>query len=306
MFHKKNTQPAGRVRTAQPSRSARGPVFSYYANRTVRAGSTARDIEEPIRQESPRTKRKPGLTRRLPALASLLAVLMLTGAVLQLGDKPKISVVGSDSQLFLRDRTVYEVAAQKSFTSFMNSNKLTVNPGKISADLQKQFPELKVVSVSLPVVGSQPIVFIQPAAPKVIIVGKGGMYVLSGDGRALIAGNQVPNLDELKIPVVNDHSGLEISLGKIVLPQGTVAFITEVAGQMESKGLKVAALELPAASNELHMRLDGVGYFIKFNLHGRAREQAGSYLAVKDYLESADKMPGEYVDVRVENRAYYK
>jgi hypothetical protein len=54
------------------------------------------------------------------------------------------------------------------------------------------------------------------------------------------------------------------------------------------------------------MHINGAGYFVKFNLHGDAREEAGSYLAVKDYLASNQKTPGEYVDVRVENRAYYK
>jgi hypothetical protein len=52
--------------------------------------------------------------------------------------------------------------------------------------------------------------------------------------------------------------------------------------------------------------MNGVGYFVKFNLHGNAREEAGAFLAVKEYLESSHKTPGEYVDVRVENRAYYK
>jgi hypothetical protein len=306
MFKKKNSQPVGRTRSLQANRPARGPVFSYHANRSVRMGSSARDIEEPARQEMPKPKRMIVWAKRVPTLAGLVVILVLTVAMLQLSNTPKIKVVGSENQLFLRDQSVYEAAASQAFKPFLNGNKLTVNAGKISADLQKQFPELKVVSVSLPVVGNQPVVYIQPAAPKVILVGKGGMYLLDSDGRALITGNQVADLDSLHIPVVNDQSGLEITPGKVALPKSTISFVTEVVGQMEAKGIKVTALELPAGTNELHMRIEGAGYFIKFNLHGKAREQAGSFLAVKQYFESSGKTPGEYVDVRVENRAYYK
>jgi hypothetical protein len=149
-------------------------------------------------------------------------------------------------------------------------------------------------------------VYIQPAVPKLILVGKGGMYLLDANGRAMITGNQVSDLDSLHIPVVNDQSGLTIQLGKITLPQDTVSFIVQVAGQMKAKGITISSLELPAGSSELRMHINGAGYFVKFNLHGDAREEAGSYLAVKDYLASNQKTPGEYVDVRVENRAYYK
>lgn len=305
MFKKKPTPPVRQARTSQPSRRSNGPVFSYHANRAVRMGSTVRDMEEPVRQEMPRPKKFAIWLKRLPTLTGLLIILVLTAAMLQLSSNPKVKVVG-DSQVFLRDTKIYEEAAHKAFTPVFNSNKLTVNASRISADLQKQFPELKVVSVSLPVVGNQPVVYIQPAEPKVILVAKGGMYLLSSDGRAMITANQVADLGKLKIPVVNDQSGLSIEVGRIALPKDTVSFITEVVGQMKAKGVNVTSLDLPAGTNELHMKMDGVGYYVKFNLHGNAREEAGAYLAMKDYLESAHKTPGEYVDVRVENRAYYK
>jgi hypothetical protein len=262
-------------------------------------------MEEPVRQEMPRPKRFAIWLKRLPTLVGLLIILVLTAAMLQLSSNAKVKVVG-DNQVFLRDIKVYEEAAHKAFTPLLNSNKLTVNASKISIDLQKQFPELKVVSVTLPVVGSQPVVYIQPAQPKLILVAKGGMYLLDSDGRAMITANQVTDLGRLKIPVVNDQSGLSIDLGKVALPKDTVSFITEVTGQMKAKGIAVTSLDLPAGTNELHMKMNGVGYFVKFNLHGNPREEAGAFLAVKEYLESSHKTPGEYVDVRVENRAYYK
>ncbi|HSD56507.1 MAG TPA: hypothetical protein VLA92_05165 [Candidatus Saccharimonadales bacterium] len=308
MFSKKkpSTPPVERARVRSSDTPSRGAVFSYHANRNVRMGSNARQVGE--QQETPNRPKRPPVDwhKQLPAIGALAAILAITILSLHLSSNAKVEVVGGDDQVFMRDHKTYEAAAQAAFSPVLNGNKLTVNADKVARDLQKQFPELKAVSVSLPVFGNQPIVYIQPVAPKMILVSKDGMYLLDADGRALITGNQVPDLDALHIPVVNDQSGLPITLGKVALPKGTVSFITQVAGQLQAKGLKITTLTLPVGSTELQARLDGVGYYVKFNLHGNAREEAGSYLAVKAKLESMHKTPAEYVDVRVENKAYYK
>jgi hypothetical protein len=139
-----------------------------------------------------------------------------------------------------------------------------------------------------------------------MLLGEGGMFILDADGRALIAANQVSKLDKLDVPVVNDESGLPIETGKVVLPRSTVAFIGEVVGQHKAKDLKITSLVMPPGTNELHVRVDGAGYFVKYNLHGNAREEVGSFLAAKARLEVEKKTPGEYIDVRVENRVYYR
>jgi hypothetical protein len=305
---KKSSTPAPRERVRQVQGGAsRGPVFSYHANRNVRMGSANRSASDQPQPDTPdRTKHRIEWRKQLSTIGALAAILLITILSLHLSNNAKVEIVGGDDQVFMRDRKTYEDAAQAAFRPVLNGNKLTVNTNQIAANLQKQFPELSAVSVTLPVFGNQPIVYIQPVAPKLILVGKGGMYLLDSEGRALITGNQVPDLDALHVPVVNDQSGLPIALGKIILPKDTVSFIAEVSGQLQAKGLKFTSLTLPAGSTELQARMDGVGYYVKFNLHGNAREEAGAYLAVKAKLESTKKTPAEYVDVRVENKAYYK
>jgi hypothetical protein len=304
MFSKKKTPTeARRVRVIQ--QPTRGPVFSYHANRSVRVGTTARQEapENPVQKRLPRIMWR----KRLPTLMVLLGSLLVLGICLQLSTDAKVIATGpDDSQIFLRDQQVYTVAAQEAFNNPFNRNKLTVDTAKISTDLKKQFPELKVVSVSLPFIGSQPVVYVQPATPKLILLGGGGMYLLDADGRALIPANQVQKLDTLKIPVVSDESNLALQTGKIALPRAAVAFITEVVGQHAAKGISITSMTLPPGANELHVRPEGAGYFVKYNLHGKAREETGAYLAVKARLEADKKTPKEYIDVRVENRAYYK
>lgn len=310
MFSKSKKQlPAPERRSRAPQQPAvrSNAVFSYHANRSVRETNQFRDAEREQSKDLPRRTRGFDWAKKMPAIATALAVVVLAGFLLQLSDNPKIETVGtSGGQLFLRDKTIYEAAARESFKPWANGNKMTIDTEKISADLRKQFPELQAVSVSLPIVGTQPTVYIQPAIPKLLLVSKSGMFVLDSNGRALIAGNQVAKLTELGVPVVTDESDISIETGNIALPKDTVSFITEVVGQLKAKGLAVSSMSLPAGTNELFVKVDKVGYTIKFNLHGNAREEAGSYIAVKQWLEANKKTPRQYVDVRVENKAYYQ
>ncbi len=301
---RQSNQPASRARS--PDTTPRGPVFSYYANRSVRAGSSARSTEDstPTKRPTYFFKR---WSKRLPSLVAIFAILVITVICLQLGNNAKIVTVGpSDGQVFMRDQSVYQAAAKKAFTPVLDSNKLTVNANKIAADLEHQFPELKAVSVTLPFIGSQPTVYIQPATPKLLLTNQNGSYIIDTEGRALLNSSQVPNLNTLHVPVVTDQSNLSVQLGQVALPSSSVSFITEVVGQLKAKGLSVTSLVLPQGTSELQAHINGVGYYVRFNLHGNAREEAGAYLAVKQYLDSNHKTPGSYVDVRVENKAYYK
>jgi len=273
----------------------------------MRENGLTRDAEAVQQEESARRRPKSPWRTRLPMLAVLLAFALVAFVGLQLSSRAKVVPVGADkSHAFLRDVRVYEAAAQKAFTPALNSNKLTVDTAKIAADLQKQFPELKAVSVSLPVFGSQPTVYIQPTAPAMILASQDGLFVLDSNGRALISGNDVAKIGELDLPKVTDQSNLAIQVGQIALPSSTVAFITEVFGQLKAKGLTVTSFVLPSGTEELRTTIQGAGYYVKYNLHGDAREEAGTYLAVKARLDASHTAPHEYVDVRVENRAYYK
>ena len=307
MFSKKPAPTPERRPRISPDNARPNAVFSYHASRSARETNQLRDSAREQKQELSRNKPRAPWKNRLPNLAILLAIVVVAAFCLQLTSNAKIQTVGpSNSQFFLRDKSVYLKAAQNAFKPWANSNKLTVNTDKISADLRKQFPELEVVSVSLPIVGTQPTVYIQPAIPKVLLASKSGMFILDTNGRTLIAGSQVANLPDLGIPTVTDESGIAIQAGSIALPKDTVAFITQVVAQLKAKQVNITSMTLPSGTNELYVKPDKVGYTVKFNLHGDPREEAGVFLAVKQRLDSEHKTPSQYIDVRVENKAYYQ
>jgi len=239
-----------------------------------------------------------------------LAVILFAALDLMLSTTPKVVETGDSSgQIFLRSASTYTAAANQLFSkSALNRNKVTVDTKQISAAMLREFPELTAVNVSLPFVGSQPVMYIQPATPKLILATQSsGSLVIDNEGRALISTTQVSNLSKLHLPTVTDQSGLAVQVGQAALTAANVSYITEVVGQLSAKGVAVTSLTLPAASSELDVRVAGAAYFIKFNLAATdARQEAGTYLAVRSYLATHNQTPAAYVDVRVPGRAYYK
>lgn len=313
MFKKKQPSvPQSRERSRPLSvQRPNASVFSYHANRTSLPGRERMSVPEQQQVEQKQAqKRLPrGIHRIRPQhVLSVLIILIIFLLAVGLQSNPKVVVVSPAADKFMLQNTaVYQKAAKDIIgSSPLNSNKLTIDTAHISAKLQEQFPELRTVSVSLPFIGRQPTVYVQPAQVKMILATASGQYAVDASGRALrklAFGVSLPKASA--IPVVQDKSGLDIREGDLILPSSSVAFISEVAGQLAAKGVVVESWSLPLGGSELHVKIAGVPYYVKFNLQGSAREQVGAFLATKKHLESTGVTPGQYYDVRVSGRAYY-
>jgi hypothetical protein len=317
MFGRKKQPPVqGRQRPPLSPDRQSAAVFSYHAARSSRQVSrnAARSTDKAQQADSrgAAAERRDAHSGGLKRSATTIGVVLLAALLLSslfLGTNPKVVFDGGTaSQVFLHTPEAYQqAAAQLLRSSVSNRTKTTLNGSRLAAELQKQFPELESVRVSLPVLGYQPVVHLTAAQPALVMsTASGGSYVLATDGRALVTPAQVPDIASLHLPVVTDQSGLPIHAGAVALPGSTVTYITEVVGQLQAAHLTVASLTLPKAMSELDVHLNGVPYFVKFNLMGQAREEAGAFLATKAQLERKSIHPAAYVDVRVDGRAYFK
>jgi hypothetical protein len=208
----------------------------------------------------------------------------------------------------LHDTSAYTAAANKILASSVwNRTKLTVNTASVNQKLTTQFPELAKVQTVLPLLGHRPIVYIETAQPVLILRATNGDYVLDNRGKALLKAADLPANNSLRLPVIDDLSGLRVTLNRQIITPGDVRFIQIVVAQLASRQFTVSSLTLPPAASELDVHLAGQPYIVKFNLQmSDAREQAGTFLATANYLKQHNAVPGEYVDVRVDGRAYYK
>jgi hypothetical protein len=311
--------PAGRTRDSQRmAQMGQNRTFSYHAARSqseVTIGREAVQNKPPLRRLPTRFQR---LRKHTGWLIGFVVLLGLVVYEMQLSTTPKVVSLSKTSDIpFLQESTVYQQAARKLFgASAANRNKLTVDTAQIATVLQVQFPELDKASIALPLIGSVPTVYIRAADPALVLAASNGSFVVDRNGRALAEANHANSvkLAELSVPTVTDQSNLEVKLGQQVLPKDAAVFIGTVVSQLHAKGVEVQSMTLPMAAGELDVYVTGKSYFVKFNLQQNGQQggedeanvQAGTFLAVKHDLERQGKQPSQYVDVRLEGRAYYR
>jgi hypothetical protein len=309
---RKQKQPdsvAGRRRPLSSEQSAnRAQAFSYYAQRSTAAANTGRgqggDTE---------TSRRNGAIRAVttrPLLALSLVVVGITGVyMLGLVGKPQVILVNNgNTTYYVHDEKAYEAVASDAIgISPLNKNKLTVDTLGISAELTENFPELKSATVSLSPWSQRAKVLVEPYRPAFILTtATGTAYLIDENGRALVPASQIDGMENLRVPTIQDKSGLDVKAGSQALSSSAVRFTEIALGILKSAKVEYGQVVLPSAAHELHVSLKNVPYFVKFNFQEDVRQQVGTYLAAKARLEKDGVVPAEYIDVRVPERAYYK
>lgn len=304
----------GRRRPATDRAEDRPQAFSYYAQRSTAPAHLERTTAETIAENKrPQVRLMAALriANQNRIVLTISGLLLLAGLLymLALGGMPKIATTNiSGGAYFMQNTQVYQQAAARTLSgSLFNSNKLTVDTAKVSTELMSQYPELSDVSVELPLFGRNPVVHVAPYPPAFILTTtSSGAFLIDTNGRALVSASQITDNGELAVPTLEDKSGVSVKLGKQIVSSTTVDFARYVVAVLDAAPVKYSRLVLPAGTSELDVYITGKPYFVKFNLQGDAKMQAGTFLATKKRLEVDRTAPGQYIDVRVPERAYYK
>lgn len=301
-------QPGRRRPLTTDPASKRTQAFSYYAQRSVPQANTGRGQALETTDMNSAAARPWYLSR---AAITTAAVIVVIGALYltALSGNPKlVTLTTNGSGYFLQDSAVYQEAAAKSLSrSIFNKNKLTIDSGSVSHDLIHQYPELASATVTTPLVGHQPTVYITPYEPSFMLSTiDNKVFLLDTNGRALASNSQITSDHNVQVPTLEDKSGLAISLGTQALPADTVHFATEVLSLLAAAKVGYTQLVLPASSSELDVYISGQPYFVKFNLQGDAKLEVGTFLATQERLTTDKTTPTQYIDVRVSERAYYR
>ena len=285
------------------------PTFSYHANRSVNDANVGRysSVDERNKQRS----KLYSLLRHLPVMIASIVILACIINELILSNSPRIILLSStNGKVFLQDSQIYQKAAAALFDkSVFNGNKLTVDVNGISSSLKNTFPELQDVSITLPILGHKPIVYIESSDPALALSEQNGIFLVNNSGKALILVNKnSPLLNDLHLVLVTDQSGLRVSIGQTILPSTTVNFIQTITNQLMAQNIKVSSVILPAKASEVDVYITGTSYYGKFNTQeqGSALQQVGTFIAVYKQLAKHGITPTQYIDVRINGRAYYK
>ena len=308
-LHKKPPQSTLRQRMRPDQSSARQSVaqtFSYHTQRSEQTINTGRNFRQQVLNPVARNVSSFWLQR------FGLGILLVVGGfsvinALGLSSSVRLQQLGpvNRSSLF-HNQSAYQATADKMLsTSLLNHNKITVDTAKIGKQLLDTYPELNTVNLALPLVAHRPILYISYTEPAIILHNQSGSFVLDTAGKVLAPTS--PEAVVLGLPSVTDQSGFKLALNSQVLTSSDVSFIQAVVAGLKAKNVSVANMTLPPAANELDVAIAGKPYFVKFNLHAQqAKLQIGTFLAVQQRLAGQSITPAQYVDVRVDGRAYYK
>ncbi len=297
-WRKKNQ--AARNRTV----SSGGPpktVFSYHSKRTDGHAKTGR-------QNTQKHSRAIFVARHLPFVIAVLALLISVGYLSTLNLNPKIVSVSNQNERLLRAQDVYASKARDLLAgSVLNRTKITINANKFEADMRRSFPELASVAITLPIMGRRPIVKLEAAQPVLTYKADNTeSYLIDINGRVILRSADADEEVVKNLPTIIDKSKLQVELGKGVLTADETEYILTVLNQLKAKNVGVEGLTLPAIASELHVKIAEKPYFVKFDLQGDARLQSGTFFAVKTKLEADNETANEYIDVRVEEKAYFR
>ncbi len=294
-FRKENS---GKGRGRQrPGAGFKRPAYSYYAADTTKT-------EGQGRREGPSVSKAGRWKQRLRSIPTIIAALTILAAIVYsttLTTTPRVHFAGPASPY--RSTGDYQAIMGKySSQSLLNRSKLTVDAGKLEAYALATFPEIDAARIVLPIMGRRPALTLHIRTPALLLTTKTSALVLDSSGKAVSDTKQLASSAVAGLLTVQDESGLEVHAGDQAVTSETVSFIDNARRQLSDKSLTVDRLVLPTIANEVDIYIKGLPYRIKADVSGDARLQIGAFLATRE----SGVNPSEYMDVRVEEKVFYK
>ncbi len=178
-------------------------------------------------------------------------------------------------------------------------NSLLLDPGSLSTNLLASQPGLQSAKVTRTWPHGLS-VKVSERRPSLGWQTGGQSYLVDKDGSII-----GPLQSAAGLPVVTDSSNLPVKTGDKVVAPRFISFVQQIAAGLPKQGFKVTALRIPETSSELYVSTNR-NLMIKFDTTREASDELLSLQQVMKQLSGAHKTPAEYIDLRVEGKAYYK
>lgn len=175
--------------------------------------------------------------------------------------------------------------------------------------VQGEHPEVKTVSAEArSLVGGSLDVTLGFRKPKYIWKTAGGTKFIDKDG-VLFSVNAFTNVDVDSLPVVEDQSPAGSKDGNAVISTRVgeyIAYVYTGVPKLFGSDSQVTSVILPPRAREINAKVNTVPYVIKLSTERGIEQQVAELGELVTYLNSAGIQPSEYVDVRIENKAFYR
>ncbi len=300
-FRKKKKQDQSPRRRPESNNTA---VFSYYARgASPSEENTGRNEGSGISA----VKRYRLRLGHIPSYLALVAVVTALAYSCILTPNPKIILVNTPDTVH-RDPKAYQDGVRAIWQkSILSRTKLTVSTDSIESDIKSQFSELSDVQIELPLLGRRPTVILTPVKPSLQLISNNGSFYVDADGKVMARTTDLTQNELKDLPVIRDETGILAEAGKIVIPAAQAQFLSKLHAQLRAQNIDIQSITLPQkAANEADVRITGLPYYVKFSIESDPRQAVGTYLAAKAKLDGEGVTPAEYIDVRVDEKVFYK
>lgn len=241
--------------------------------------------------------------RLLAALAGVLAVIAgISWLLYQSIAGVNIVVRASSPPL---NTSAYQAKVQEYLNGRpLERNRMMINLGSLAKYLQNNgFPEVAGASVdSSPTALGVSTIVLTMRQP--VVSWKTGATQLYVDSNGAAFKNNYYNTPAVDVV---DQTGIQTVDNQVLASDRFLGFIGKIIGRLSSdQGLTATKVVLPAnTTRQLLVSVQGVSYPIKFTVDRPAGEQAEDAARAIRYLAGKGVQP-QYLDVRVQGRAYYK
>lgn len=273
--------------------------------RRVKRSRQLEGLSDPsLKQTASRQKRTApmhGWWRRVWRYGPLIIIFVLTGYLLLFSNIFQIQDIDVQGPNKTLSRDIQKGAEQYLGARLFGRNWLLLSTNELRNNLQKAFggPESILVEKVFP---SRLIIKTDEQAVGMLWKTGSRRYQVSVNGR--IVSEMTPEQSS-DLPMVVDLSNIPLDVGEQVVSRQFVSFIATINKEMAILKFVPVNFFVRDTTGELIVRTNQ-GYEIKFDTTTDVNTQLGALRGVLGLLESQNKKPAEYIDLRVPNRAFYR
>ncbi len=308
MFNSKHKNSSARQRSSSNTDS------SFRRNNIV-ISSSQRALKEHQQSVSQRQtdavdRRRRALFKRRTSAVIICAILVLCALRLQI---TQVSIVQS------KDSTVSLTTGQQdAYGALINRyigehvllrQSWLLDSSDLTRYVQKDSPEVSSVALrSRNPFSTTATANLEFRKPQLLYKGIGHTQFIDNQG-VIFGNNRYKNVPMQTLPIVEDQGGTAPAVGQTVLSRPIIVDIAQIYTKLPllyPPKTRVSGIVLPRTSREIQAKIGGQKYYIKFSSERRIADQIGELRQLLSYLSRNNITPSEYIDVRVENKVFYK
>jgi len=177
---------------------------------------------------------------------------------------------------------------------------------RIKNDLLKKFPQISELEVKKNLIKREIKITIKEREEFGIVCQENSQNCFYIDRKGIIF-KEAPQTSGSLIVLIKDYSQRDYGLGERVFEENTIKFIFETKEFLASEiNLKILDFDILSFPPEDMKALTNEDWYILFNLQKEAEDQLSALKGVLEEKIKDERKNLEYVDLRIENRVYYK